>query len=92
MQDATVRQLQIFAEVARQLSFSRASQALRLTQPAVREGILIALRRRIPDLSDPRLGSDPEVAWAPWPARSILRATGSLEYLDCAVADRAGLD
>jgi DNA-binding transcriptional LysR family regulator len=35
MQDATVRQLQIFAEVARQLSFSRASQALRLTQPAV---------------------------------------------------------
>ena len=35
MRDATVRQLQIFAAVARHLSFSRASQELRLTQPAV---------------------------------------------------------
>lgn len=35
MRDATLRQLQIFASVARHLSFSRASEELRLTQPAV---------------------------------------------------------
>jgi len=33
--DATVRQLRIFAAVARHLSFTRAAEALRLTQPAV---------------------------------------------------------
>jgi len=38
-------------------------------------------------LIDPRLGADPAVAWAPWPFRPILRATGSIEYLDCAVSD-----
>jgi len=35
MKDATVRQLQIFEAAARALSFSRAADALRLTQPAV---------------------------------------------------------
>ncbi len=35
MKDATVRQLQIFEAAARALSFSRAGQALHLTQPAV---------------------------------------------------------
>jgi DNA-binding transcriptional LysR family regulator len=35
MKDATVRQLQIFEAAARALSFSRAAQALHLTQPAV---------------------------------------------------------
>ena len=35
MRDATVRQLQIFVSVARHLSFTRAGQELRLTQPAV---------------------------------------------------------
>jgi LysR family transcriptional regulator, low CO2-responsive transcriptional regulator len=35
MRDVTVRQLQIFASVARHLSFSRASEELHLTQPAV---------------------------------------------------------
>jgi len=35
MKDATVRQLQIFEAAARALSFSRAAQALYLTQPAV---------------------------------------------------------
>jgi len=35
MKDATVRQLQIFDAAARALSFSRAAEALRLTQPAV---------------------------------------------------------
>jgi DNA-binding transcriptional LysR family regulator len=35
MKDATVRQLQIFEAVARTLSFSRAAEVLRLTQPAV---------------------------------------------------------
>ncbi len=35
MKDATVRQLQIFEASARVLSFSRAAQALHLTQPAV---------------------------------------------------------
>ncbi len=35
MKDATVRQLQIFDAAARALSFSRAGEALRLTQPAV---------------------------------------------------------
>jgi len=35
MKDATVRQLQIFEAAARTLSFSRAAEALRLTQPAV---------------------------------------------------------
>ncbi|MGC3999371.1 MAG: LysR family transcriptional regulator [Anaeromyxobacter sp.] len=35
MRDATLRQLQIFAAAARHLSFSRASQELHLTQPAV---------------------------------------------------------
>ena len=35
MQDATLRQLQIFAAAARTLSFSRASRELHLTQPAV---------------------------------------------------------
>ena len=35
MRDATVRQLQIFAAAAQHLSFSRASQELHLTQPAV---------------------------------------------------------
>jgi len=35
MRDVTIRQLQIFAAVARHLSFSRASAELHLTQPAV---------------------------------------------------------
>ncbi len=35
MKDATVRQLQIFDAAARTLSFSRAAEVLRLTQPAV---------------------------------------------------------
>ena len=35
MKDATVRQLQIFDAAARALSFSRAAEALHLTQPAV---------------------------------------------------------
>ncbi len=35
MRDATVRQLRIFAAVARHLSFTRAAEELRLTQPAV---------------------------------------------------------
>jgi DNA-binding transcriptional LysR family regulator len=35
MKDASVRQLQIFEAAARTLSFSRAAEALRLTQPAV---------------------------------------------------------
>jgi DNA-binding transcriptional LysR family regulator len=35
MKDATVRQLQIFDAAARTLSFSRAAELLRLTQPAV---------------------------------------------------------
>src|SRR5512143_2033322 len=35
MKDATVRQLQIFDAAARALSFSRAAERLRLTQPAV---------------------------------------------------------
>ncbi len=35
MKDATVRQLQIFDAAARTLSFSRAAEALHLTQPAV---------------------------------------------------------
>ena len=35
MKDATVRQLQIFEAAARTLSFSRAAEVLRLTQPAV---------------------------------------------------------
>ena len=35
MKDATVRQLQIFEAAARSLSFSRAAEALHLTQPAV---------------------------------------------------------
>ena len=43
-------------------------------------------------LSEPRLGSDPQVSWAPWPVRKILRATGSIEYLDCAVHHGAGPD
>jgi deazaflavin-dependent oxidoreductase (nitroreductase family) len=43
-------------------------------------------------LSDPRLGSDPQVSWPPWPVRKILRATGSIEYLDCAVSHGAGPD
>ncbi len=35
MKDATIRQLQIFEAAARTLSFSRAAEVLRLTQPAV---------------------------------------------------------
>jgi DNA-binding transcriptional LysR family regulator len=35
MRDATLRQLQIFAAVAKHLSFTRAADELRLTQPAV---------------------------------------------------------
>lgn len=35
MRDATIRQLQIFAAVAKHLSFTRAAKDLRLTQPAV---------------------------------------------------------
>jgi LysR family transcriptional regulator, low CO2-responsive transcriptional regulator len=35
MRDATLRQLQIFAAVAKHLSFTRAAEDLRLTQPAV---------------------------------------------------------
>jgi len=55
-------------------------------------GCRIRTAGRDVSLRDPRLGSDPEVAWAPWPVRQILRATGSVEYLDCAVSDRAGPD
>lgn len=35
MKNATFRQLRVFSEVARQLSFSKAAQALHLTPPAV---------------------------------------------------------
>jgi DNA-binding transcriptional LysR family regulator len=35
MHDVTLRQLQIFAALARHLSFTRAAEALRLTQPAI---------------------------------------------------------
>ena len=35
MKNATFRQLRVFCEVARQMSFSRAAQALHLTPPAV---------------------------------------------------------
>jgi DNA-binding transcriptional LysR family regulator len=35
MKNATMRQLRVFAEVARQLSFARAAEALHLTPPAV---------------------------------------------------------
>ena len=35
MKNATVRQMRVFAEVARQLSFARAAETLHLTPPAV---------------------------------------------------------
>ena len=35
MKNATVRQLRVFSEVAKHLSFSKAAQALHLTPPAI---------------------------------------------------------
>lgn len=46
-------------------------------------GCSIRSRRHDVTLVEPRLGSDPTLSWAPFPARWILPRIGAVEYLDC---------
>ncbi|MGX7728511.1 nitroreductase family deazaflavin-dependent oxidoreductase [Rhodococcus sp. 2H158] len=52
-------------------------------------GCTLHTRGRRIDLVDPVLGRDPAVRWAPPGVRTVLRTTGSVEYLDAAVAPSA---
>ncbi|AXY52360.1 hypothetical protein D092_11520 [Rhodococcus ruber Chol-4] len=49
-------------------------------------GCTLHHRGRRLDLVDPVLGRDPTAGWAPPGVRQVLRATGSVEFLDTAVA------
>ena len=46
-------------------------------------GCTIRTRRREVTLIEPRLGSDPTLSWAPFPARLVLPLVGAVDYLDC---------
>nr|WP_240918731.1 nitroreductase family deazaflavin-dependent oxidoreductase [Rhodococcus sp. 14C212] len=48
-------------------------------------GCTLHTRGRRIDLVDPVLGRDPAARWAPPGVRTLLRTTGSVEYLDAAV-------
>jgi deazaflavin-dependent oxidoreductase (nitroreductase family) len=51
-------------------------------------GCLLRTRGRQVICHSPRLGTDPENRWAPWPARKILGRVGVTQYLDLRAAAR----